>query len=413
MNVSLGLVEVQRLCLCFIGLTSVVFGRRLVLPNSDSKLERGEAVRFSISMANSQFKKARITGVVTCVPKTERLLDDELELFGGNAKQLARLKKTIGLDRRRVVDPDTTSLDLCEAATRRLLKETGAVIESIDALIFVTQTPDHPQPCNAALLHGRLELQASVAALDVNLGCSGYVYGLWLAHMMIESGGCQRVLLLAGDTISRVVNPRDRATAPLFGDGGSATLVEKDEQAPRSFFCLNTDGRGAKHLIVPAGGQRCPTSPATVEEFEDEGGNIRSGENLFMDGAEIFNFSITEEPKAVKDLVDYAGVSLESVDYFVFHQANRYILSNIAKRLKLDVDKVPMRTVECFGNQSSASIPSAICGELSEPLSVAKSRKILLSGFGVGLSWASCLVEFNGLKACSLIDYEPEARIEA
>lgn len=356
-------------------------------------------------MPKCRFKDVKIAGMVTCVPPMEKCIDEELELFGGNLKQLERLKKTIGLSKRRVVDADTTAADLCERATRRLIEQAAVDIQQIDSMICVTQTPDYSQPCNAAVLHGRLGLSKSCAAFDVNLGCSGYVYGLWLAHSLIASGACQHVLLLAGDTISRLVHPKDRAVAPLFGDGGSASLIQRSAGAPTAYFSLQTDGSGYDKLIVPAGGARQPYSAETAEVAEDETGNFRSPENLFMDGAEIFNFSITEEPRSVKELLEYAETSSEAVDYFVFHQANRYILGNIAKRLKLDLAKVPMQTVERYGNQSSASIPSAICGELAAALADRASTRMLLSGFGVGLSWASALVEVDPLSVCELIDY--------
>lgn len=356
-------------------------------------------------MPKCRFQDVKIAGIVTCVPRAEKCIDDELNLFGGNLKQLERLKKTIGLSRRRVVDAATTAADLCEQAASRLLEATGVDRARIDAVICVTQTPDYWQPCNAAVLHGRMGMSKDCAALDVNLGCSGYVYGLWLAHTMIASGACERVLLLAGDTISRLVHAQDRAVAPLFGDGGSATLVERAAGASPAFFSLHTDGSGYDQLIVPAGGARLPHSESTGQAVEDEAGNFRSPENLFMNGAEIFNFSISEEPKSVRELLAYASVETGAVDYFVFHQANRYILSNIAKRLKLDPAKVPMQTVERYGNQSSASIPSALCGELSASLTEPRSKQLLLSGFGVGLSWASVLLEIGDLSVCELIDY--------
>ena len=356
-------------------------------------------------MPKCHFSDVEISGIVTCVPPLEKCIDDELELFGGNVKQLERLKKTIGLSKRRVVDAQTTAADLCEKAARHLMKEGGIDLQQIDAMICVTQTPDYLQPCNAAVIHGRLGLSKNCAALDVNLGCSGYVYGHWLAHSLVASGGCERILLLAGDTISRLVNAKDRSVAPLFGDGGSATLIERTVGAPSAYFSLQTDGCGYDKLIVPAGGSRHPHSTESAEVLEDESGNFRSPENLFMDGAEIFNFSITEEPKSVKELLEYAEIDAAAVDHFVFHQANRYILSNIAKRLKLDLAKVPMQTVERYGNQSSASIPTAICGELATALADRSSTRLLLSGFGVGLSWASALVEVGDLTVCELIDY--------
>lgn len=356
------------------------------------------------AMAKSSFSGVRIGGVVTCVPTFEKCIDDEIDLFGGNEKQIARLKKAIGLDRRRVVGLGMTAVDLCESAATRLLEASGVGADQVDAMIFVTQTPDYLQPCNAAVLHGRLNFPKSCAALDVNLGCSGYVYGLWLAHMMVSAGGCGRVLLLAGDTMSRLVHPKDRSVAPVFGDGGSATLIERSNDGRESWFSLETDGQGFDKLIVPAGGQRAPRTESTGLDVEDEDGNVRSAEHLFMDGAEVFNFSITVEPKAVRDLVEYAGVDLDAVDYFVFHQANRYILSNIAKRLKIDPAKVPMQTVERYGNQSSASIPSAMCGELQEVLCGGDTQRVLLSGFGVGLSWASAIVSLSALEVCEVIE---------
>ena len=358
------------------------------------------------AMPKSSFHQAAVRAIVTAVPPEERSIDDEIDLFGGNEKQIARLKKTIGLNKRRIVDALTTAADLCESAARHLMAQSALPAEQVDALICVTQTPDYAQPCNAAVLHGRLGLPKTCAALDVNLGCSGYVYGLWLAHMMVSSGGCHKVLLLAGDTISRIVHPRDRAVAPLFGDGGSATLIEREADGSPAWFSLETDGTGCEALIVPAGGFRQPSTPETQTESEDEAGNIRTPEHLFMDGAEVFNFSIQVEPAAVKDIAAYAGVELDAIDYFVFHQANRYILTNIAKRLKLDPSKVPMQTVERYGNQSSASIPSAICGELAGELTTASPRRLLLSGFGVGLSWASAILDCRKLWVCEIIEHE-------
>lgn len=356
-------------------------------------------------MPKSQFQRAELRAVVTCVPVTEKRIDDEVELFGGNEQQVARIKKTIGLDRRRVVGDGVTTADLCARAAERLFETAGIAAGGIDAIICVTQTPDYLQPCNAAVLHGRLGMRTDCAALDVNLGCSGYVYGLWLAHMMVESGGCGHILLLAGDTTSRLVNPRDRAVAPLFGDGGSATLVTAAATPQTAWFSLGTDGTGYDKLIVPAGASRTPASPETRRESTDEAGNVRCPENLFMDGAEVFNFSIKVEPEAVRELLAYAGLDPEAVDAFVFHQANRYILTNIAKRLKLDPAKVPMATVERFGNQSSASIPSALCGELPGRLLAAEPATLLLSGFGVGLSWASAILRTSALAACEIVEY--------
>jgi len=347
-------------------------------------------------MANSSFKNVKISGILTVVPEIIKSIDDEIDLYGGNQKQIDRIKKTIGLDERRVSDADTTSVDLCEAAAQKLFKGLDLKKKDVDGLIFVTQTPDHFQPSNAAIIHGRLGLDNSCASFDINLGCSGYVYGLWMAHMMVASGTCNQVLLLAGDTISKFVNPRDRSTAPLFGDAGSATLIEKTEANTKSFFSLHTDGSGNDFIKVPAGGFRCPTTEKTTVEYEDDKGNWRSKNDIYMNGGEVFNFSIKTEPAAINEILEYSQKMIKDVDYVVFHQANKYIITNIAKRLKLPLNKVPCETVSKYGNQSSASIPSTINDALSEKVSTSQ-QDIILSGFGVGLSWASASIILDNI----------------
>lgn len=341
-------------------------------------------------MPKAQFQNARIDGISVTLGQILKCIDDEAVLFGGTPEQFAKIKKTIGLNERRVAAKGTTAADLCEHAGKKLLNDLQCDPASVNALICVTQTPDHFQPCNAAILHGRLGLPKSSAAFDVNLGCSGWVVGLYLASLMLESGGCQKVLLLAGDTMSHCVNPRDRSVAPLFGDAGSATLMSRN--LCKSWYSLHTDGGGSQFISMPAGAFRDRSCERTRHEITDSDGSVRCAENLYMNGGEVFNFSIKEEPPAVTEIVNYAGLGMEQIDYVVFHQANKYIIGNIARRLKLPLEKVPSGTVEKYGNQSSASIPCTICDALSE-----ESRKgghnIVLSGFGVGLSWASGLIE--------------------
>lgn len=350
-------------------------------------------------MPQARFQNAVLRGVTVALGEDLRRIDDERESFGGTAEQFERIKKTIGLNERRVAREGTTSADLCERAARDLFHRTHTDAGELDAIIFVTQTPDHFQPCNAAILHGRLGLNTSALAFDVNLGCSGWVVGMYLASLMVEAGGCSNVLLLAGDTMSRCVHPRDRSTAPLFGDAGSACLVQREPA--NSAFSLHTDGAGHRHIMIPAGAFRQPATSSPDIESKDEEGNIRSSHHLQMNGAEIFNFSIKVEPPAVREILEFAGADLASVDYAVFHQANKYIVGNIARRLKLPPEKVPCATVERFGNTSCASIPLTLCTELASPLLGGENR-LVCSGFGVGLSWATCLLDLPPLLCASL-----------
>lgn len=358
-------------------------------------------------MANTKFKNVKISGIVTVVPQIEKSIDDEIGLYGGNEKQIERIKRSIGLDKRRVTDSNTTSTDLCHQAANKLIDGLKINKAEIDGLIFVTQTPDHFQPSNAAILHGRLGLEKHCASFDINLGCSGYVYGLWMAHMMIASGTCSKVLLLAGDTISKYVNPKDRSTAPLFGDAGSATLVEKSNSEQEAFFSLHTDGAGHEFIKVPAGGFRRPSTPDTAIAREDTEGNWRSQDDIYMNGGEVFNFSIKTEPTAIIEILEYSQKTIDEINYVVFHQANKYIISNIAKRLKLPLEKAPCETVSKYGNQSSASIPSTINDALGERVS-SSNQQLVLSGFGVGLSWASAVVNVEKIYCPSIQIYSKE-----
>lgn len=349
-------------------------------------------------MTNVRFDSAFISGMVSVVPPKIKTFDQESLNYDIEQKQLARIKKSIGLDKRHVTDENTTTLDLCLFAAQSLIEGLGIEKNAIDGLICISQTPDHFQPCNSAITHGRLGLSDHCASFDVNLGCSGYVYGLWLAHMMIESKSCKKVLVLAGDTLSKCVSAKDRSVGPLFGDGGTATLIEYTEDSNPTYFSMHTDGSGAEHIKIPAGGFRMPLSPETAKEFKTEDGNIMSNENLQMDGGEVFNFSVNVEPKAIEELLKFSGEEKENIDYLIFHQANKYIIGNIVRRLKFPKDKAPANTVEKYGNQSSASIPTTINDALGDEL-VLNQKKVILSGFGVGLSWASCLTNMK-LKFC-------------
>jgi 3-oxoacyl-[acyl-carrier-protein] synthase-3 len=356
-------------------------------------------------MATARFRHARVTGVVCTVGSERRPLRDDPLIRGMEPAQAERLLNLIGIDARRVSPRGVTALDLCENAARNLLRGLDCPAAMVDAVVFVTQTPDFQQPSTANLLHGRMFFPKTTAAFDVNQGCSGWVYGLYLASAMIEAGGCHRVLLLAGDTVTQTINSRDRSTALLFGDAGSATMIERSETPVESFFMLHSDGSGHDAIKVPAGAFREPLNQADLTERTDAEGNVRRRDQLHMNGVEVLNFTLREEPAAVRALLEAAGAASEAVDHFVFHQANRFIVQNLAKRLRLPADKVPVGAVSEFGNQSSASIPGVLCHDLSMVLSAGAPARVLASGFGVGLSWASCLLWLHGLKVCNWVEH--------
>lgn len=333
-------------------------------------------------MTEVSFSNVRIRGIAAAVPEQVRTLAEDALVFG--SEEVQKVSASTGVKQRHISASLTTS-DLCQAAAERLLTESEASPDDIDALIFISQTPDFPLPASGCCLQSRLGLPTSCAAFDVSLGCSGYVYGLWLAYSLVASGAATRILILAGDTISRMCAPRDRSVALLFGDAGTATLVEHAQGAERSVFVLGTDGAGEAHLKVPAGGYRMKFSPDAVIPKACEGGNWRSLSDLYMNGAEIFSFTLREVPPLIRRILAHGDLTIADVDYFVFHQANQFMLDHLFKRMKLPAEKCVLG-LELFGNTSSASIPLAIVTRLREHLRH-NELKLVLAGFGVGFSW--------------------------
>jgi len=339
-------------------------------------------------MANWTASGIRLSGVASAVPERTLNPDDVAARFG--PQDAAKIIDSMGVKTRHVVSGSTCTSDLCQAAADRLIDDLNWERDSIDALIFVTQTPDYVLPATACALHGRLGLGRQCLAFDVNLGCSGFVYGLAMASRLLGAGSVRRALLLVGDTASRIVSPEDRSAAPLFGDAGTATALEYDVSAPDMFFELGTDGTGAEHLIIPAGGFRCPSSGDSAVRTERENGNIRSDEDLFMNGAEVFMFTLSEVPGLVKRTLAGAGWTMDDTDGVILHQANAFMLNHLRKRLKLPEDKFIL-ALEDYGNTSSASIPLAMTQTWStRPLE--QPLKLVLGGFGVGWSWAGAAV---------------------
>lgn len=331
-----------------------------------------------------------LRGVVCAVPGKPVPNAVIAQTLGDQA--VADVVKMVGVETRHWAAPDQTSADLCAAAAERLLDKLGWTPDSVDALIFVTQTPDHPLPASACLLHGRLKLATDCQAFDVNLGCSGYVYGLWLAGSLIQSG-CKRVLLLAGETSSRLVDPSDRGTAVLFGDAGSASGLEHDPDAPPIRIRLGTDGAGAGALMVPQGGYR-PVDPDRAFTLDPT--------RLHMDGGEVFTFTLREVPKLVADTLADAGATGETVDAYLLHQANRFMLRHIGKKIgAAEPERLPIN-IDRYGNTSSATIPLLLADDMAERVKAGPTR-LMLVGFGVGLSWGAALAEFGPLACAEVI----------
>ena len=313
------------------------------------------------------------------------------EFNGWTAEQI---QSKTGIEQRRIAAPGETAADLGFRAAERLLGHGTMPRSSVDALLFCTQSPDYFLPTTACLLQERLGLPTTVAALDFNLGCSGYIYGLGLATGLILSGQARNLLLITADTYSRFLHPGDRGTRTIFGDAASATLICGLDsggglQGP---FVYGTDGKGAANLIVSAGGFRQPRvdNPTVVT---DKSGNQRSENHLFMNGPEIFNFTLRIVPPTVETLLARSGLGLEQIDLFVFHQANRYMLEHLRKRLGIPEHKFVISMQDC-GNTVSSTIPIALA-TAQRSGQLVRGMKVMLLGFGVGYSWGGTVIQWD------------------
>jgi 3-oxoacyl-[acyl-carrier-protein] synthase-3 len=303
--------------------------------------------------------------------------------------RMDELYEKSGIRARHVAAEGETASDLGYRAARKLLLREIVPKDEIDYLVFCTQCPDHFLPSGACILQDSLGLGRHVGAFDVNLGCSGFVYGLQIAKSLVDGRVARNVLLVTADTYTKYIHPRDRTVRTLFGDGAAATLVGSARGGGAiGEFVIGTDGAGAKNLIVPSGGLRQPRSPNTAEEITHESGCTRSADNLFMDGPAIFSFAITTVPRTVKRLLEKSGLSPDDVDHYVYHQANKYMLEHLARRSRIPKEKMIL-DMDTVGNTVSASIPIAI-ERAVEGGRVRGGDRLLLVGFGVGYSWAAC-----------------------
>jgi 3-oxoacyl-[acyl-carrier-protein] synthase-3 len=351
-------------------------------------------------MALLTFKNVGITGLSAAVPANT--IDNYTHDLYFSREDIREVVDKIGVKQRRFAGRDVCSSDLCFAAAEKLISGMSVDRNEIDLLIFISQTPDYRMPATSVLLQERLRLPSDTIAFDINLGCSAFLYGLTVAYSMLIAGGLRKALILDGETRSKVYSQKDRKTAFLFGDGGVAALVERGEWFGESWFSLNSDGSRSDLIKVPAGGYRKMSSSETViEKIVDEYGNIRSEEHGYMNGADVFNFVIREVPRDFNRLLDFSGVEINNIDYFVFHQANSYINGFLAKKLKLPGGKVPS-TIEKFGNTSSVSIPLTIVSELGNEL--AGHKRIMMSGFGVGLTWGTAIVDLDNCHICKIVE---------
>ena len=346
-------------------------------------------------MAFLSFNNVGINGVSACVPKNIRKNKDLEDLLGKD--ELNKVIKSIGIQEMRHVDEGVTPSDLCYEAALTLIEDLQIDKSDIDLVLFLSQNGDFKIPATSPSLQHRLGLPKTTACIDLTLACSGYVYALSTAYAYASQPTINKVLLLVGEAFSQIVSDKDKVNAPLYGDAGTATIISKGDFG-ESQFNLYSDGSGFEAVQIPAGGARCPATSETVKSRDMEKGNSRTLHQLYMDGLDVFNFTLKVVPSSIKAALSKSNNNNETIDYFLFHQANKFMIDFFRKKLKIAENKVPI-SLDKFGNVSSATIPLTIVTRLKDKI---ENKKLLLSGFGAGLSWATAILDTSLCKVSKL-----------
>jgi len=333
-------------------------------------------------------KSVKIVGMQAAIPPHRHSYVDTPEIF--SQEEADKIYSSTGIHSRRILPKHLCASDMCVAAAQALLKRLCWDPSTVDVLLYVSQDSDYALPATACLMQARLGLSSSAACLDVSLGCSGFVYASWMASQLLNGSNGKRALVLCGDTSSRHLCENDRGTLPLFGDAGVATAFEFDEKHSDSYAVFGTDGTGGQHIAVEAGGRRNPIMP-DKSGFAKYPPEFYEKSRLHLNGAAVFSFTLKVVPKLIKDVLALAGIDKDEIDMVVMHQANQFILEHLRKKAKFPKDRY-LIDMEKFGNTSSASVPLAICHQLTDYFQD-KPRKVLLGGFGVGWSWGAIILD--------------------
>jgi 3-oxoacyl-[acyl-carrier-protein] synthase-3 len=352
-----------------------------------------------------KFENKKISGILAVLPSKVVHFADEISNYPFSEKQSVRLAKVMGYSQKRIALESEAVSDYATKGIELLLKEGYLRKEEIDAILVVTQTPDHFLPPVSNIIQGRLSLDSDTYCIDMNQGCAGYEVGLFHAFQLLETSSIKKVVLVVGDVLSKRVSVTDRNSRPLIGDAVTVSVVERAKQAKPIYMNIKMDGKGAFVLQIPAGGFRLPSSKETSVLEKDSAGNIRAKDHLVMQGDAVFNFVQSEVPPLIDELMEFSGDDKEEIDYFLFHQPNKFMLEKLADKMKIPREKIPCNIVENFGNSSSATVPLNICFNLGEK-AIRNRYKVCLAGFGVGLTWSSISMELGDLDFCRIVDFK-------
>lgn len=315
-----------------------------------------------------------------------------------DTKEIEKFIEITGVEERRFVEEGVCSSDLCCNAAENLFDNCEDISRNdIDVLIFVSQTADYRIPATSTNLQDRLKLSKNTIVYDLNMSCSGFIHGLLLSYTFLSLPSINNVLLLVGETLSKAISLKDKSTGLLMGDGGAAVLINKNDKYGKSYFSVNTDGANLDSVLIPGGGFRNVSSKETLEMREYEDGSIRSMEQVAMNGMDVFSFAISELPKDIKKLLEYAGISIDDVDKYAFHQANTFMTEFIVKKAKADKSKL-LRSIEKFGNTGGASIPLTMVENRDE---IKSNSSILMNSIGAGFAYGTVLLN---IAECNILE---------
>ncbi len=299
-----------------------------------------------------------------------------------------------GVEERRFADNDICASDLCYKAACQIFDETEIKREDIDALFFISQTPDYKIPGTSGILQNRLGLSKETIVYDVNMSCSGFIHGLLMGYNFLQQPDINNVMIMVGETLSKFISMRDKGTGKLLGDAGTVAVLSKGEQYGESFFSMNTEGEHLHSVILPAGGARIPSSLNTMKIIKQEDGSMRSMEQINMVGDDVFSFAISRLPKDIKKLLVYAGKEIDEIDVYAFHQANNFMSDYIAKKVKANPDKI-LHSIQKYGNTAGTSIPLCMVENRAR---IKPYNSVLMNAIGAGFAYGTVLLNIADCK---------------
>ena len=349
-----------------------------------------------------KFHGKKISGILAVLPETEVLFDDEVDNYSFSASQTLRLKKIMGFEKHRIAKQETATSDLCVFGLASLMERNLIDPKEIGAILVATITPDYFMPHVCNIIHGRFDLPDETLCMDIPQGCCAFELGLMQAFLLLERMENKKVVLFNADVLSHKASKHDRNSFPLIGDAATITILENDSSFSDIYFHMKTDGTRCNALMIPSGGSRLPCSNETAEMKEDEEGNIRSLDNLIMDGTAVFQFVQHDVPPLIEETISEAGITKDEIEHYLFHQPNKFMLRKLAEKLEIPLEKTPMNIVENFGNPSGASVPLLIAHNLADAM-IRKRSTCCLSAFGSGLAWCAMIMQLGEMDFCEKI----------